>query len=368
MLYRAIGLMSGSSLDGLDIVFTELQENAGNWSFEIKAADCYEYSLEWKERLQNATSLSALEYQLLHTEYGHYLGREVNRFIEKNNLHYQVGLIASHGHTTFHIPSKKMTAQLGDGAAIAAETQLPVVNDLRAMDVAFGGQAAPIVPIGEKLLLKEYSMFLNLGGIANISFNLQNNYIAYDVCPANRVLNLIAGLVDKEYDAGGEMAALGNVSEKLLNKLNAFEYYRQSPPKSLANNFGTDEIFPFLKSFGLSHNDLLRTYVEHIVQQIKFAIADNYKLLPIATGINYKLLVTGGGAFNNFLIERLSEELSSTGIEVVIPDENLVKYKEALIMGFIGVLRWRQEYNVLSTVTGAERDSIGGAVWIGQEA
>jgi anhydro-N-acetylmuramic acid kinase len=160
------------------------------------------------------------------------------------------------------------------------------------------------------------------------------------------------------------MAALGNVNDELLNKLNGYDYYKQSYPKSLANSFGTDEIFPLLKSFGLPHNDLLRTYTEHIVQQIKFAIADNYKLQTT----NHKLLVTGGGAFNRFLIERLSEELSPVGIEVVVPDENLVKYKEALIMGFIGVLRWRQEYNVLSSVTGAERNSIGGAVWIGQEA
>lgn len=355
--------MSGSSLDGLDIVFTELQENAGNWSFEILAADCYEYSAEWVQRLQNATSLNAFEYQVLHADYGHYLGKQINRFIEENNLHYQVGLIASHGHTTFHDPSKKMTAQLGDGAAIAAETKLPVVSDLRALDVAFGGQGAPIVPIGEKLLLKDYLMFLNLGGIANISFNLPDRYIAFDICPANRVLNLICGLVHKEYDEGGQMAALGNVHEELLDQLNSFGYYKQPFPKSLANNFGTDEIFPLLKSFGLPHNDLLRTYVEHIVQQIKFAIAD----ISIR-GQHTKLCVTGGGAFNTFLINRLSEQLTSTGVEVIVPDENLVKYKEALIMGLIGVLRWRQEYNVLSSVTGAERDSIGGAVWIGQEA
>ena len=356
--------MSGSSLDGLDIVFAEFHENAGNWNFEIKAADCYGYSNEWKERLQNATSFSALEYQLLHADYGHYLGKEVNRFIEEKNLHYQVGLIASHGHTTFHMPARKMTAQLGDGAAIAAETGLPVVTDLRALDLAFGGQGAPIVPIGEKLLLRDYSMFLNLGGIANISFNHPDKYIAFDVCPANRVLNLIAGLVNKEYDAGGEMAALGNVNEEVLNQLNAFDYYKLPYPKSLANNFGTDEVFPLLKSFELPHNDLLRTYVEHIVQQIKFAIADNSKLQTP----NSKLLVTGGGAFNSFLIERLSEELSSTGIEVVVPDESLVQYKEALITALIGVLRWRHEYTILSSVTGAERDSIGGAVWIGQEA
>lgn len=364
MLYRAIGLMSGSSLDGLDIVFAEFHENAGNWNFEIKATNCLEYSNEWKQKLQNATSLSALDYQWLHTDYGHYIGKEVNRFIEKNNLHYQIGLIASHGHTTFHIPSKKMTAQLGDGSAIAAETQLPVVSDLRALDIAFGGQGAPIVPIGEKLLLKQYSMFLNLGGIANISFSHPEKYVAFDICPANRVLNLIAGLMNKEYDENGKMASAGKVNEDLLSRLNALDYYKQPHPKSLANSFGTDEIFPLLKSFSLPHADLLRTYVEHIVEQIKLAIADNFKLQTS----NFKLLVTGGGAFNSFLMKRLSEELLSIGVEVIVPDENLVKYKEALIMALIGVLRWRQEYNVLSSVTGAKRNNIGGALWIGQEA
>ena len=147
--------MSGSSLDGLDIAFVEFVNNAGSWSYEIVAADCYAYNEEWKNRLQKATELKALDYQLLHTDYGHYIGNEVNRFIEEKNLHYKVGLIASHGHTTFHVPERKMTAQLGDGAAIAAKTGLPVVSDLRALDVAFGGQGAPIVPIGEKLLAKD---------------------------------------------------------------------------------------------------------------------------------------------------------------------------------------------------------------------
>ena len=356
--------MSGSSLDGLDIVYTELHEDRGNWSFEILAADCYEYDSEWKERLKNASHLSALDYQLLHADYGHYLGQQVNRFIESHNLSYQVALIASHGHTSFHYPQQKMTAQLGDGAALAAETGLPVVSDLRAMDIAFGGQGAPIVPIGEKLLLSGFDMFLNLGGIANISFKTENTYTAFDVCPANRVLNSLAAKVGKEYDAGGEMAALGNINEDLLQKLNALDYYRQPPPKSLDNSFGADEVYPLIKSFALTHNDSLRTYVEHIVLQIQAAIQNNYK----QPTTNHKLLVTGGGAFNTFLIRRLSDALHSLNMEVVVPDTKIVQYKEALIMALIGVLRWRQEYNVLSSVTGAQRDSIGGAVWIGQEA
>ncbi len=371
MVYKVIGLMSGSSLDGLDIVFAEIHVNGGVWGFEIVAADCYPYDAEWQERLQQATRLNALEYQLLHTDYGHYLGQQVNRFIDENNLHYQVALIASHGHTTFHMPARKMTAQLGDGAAIAAETGLPVVSDLRALDVAFGGQGAPIVPIGEKLLLKDYDLFLNLGGIANISFNLPDRYIAYDVCPANRVLNMLAHKADKEFDAGGQMAALGNVKEDLLQKLNELDYYGQPYPKSLANDFGTDVVYPLIRSYGYTINDNLRTYVEHIVQQIKEAIRNSiwsFENNNGATAATRRMLVTGGGAFNTFLIQRLTEALQELQVEVVVPDEKLVNYKEALVMALIGVLRWRQAYNVLSSVTGAERDSIGGAVWIGQEA
>ncbi|HEX6334016.1 MAG TPA: anhydro-N-acetylmuramic acid kinase [Flavisolibacter sp.] len=364
MTYRCIGLMSGSSLDGLDLVFAEFIHQGGDWTFEIIAADCYEYDEEWKDRLVNAVRLNAYEYQLLHAAYGRYLGQQVNRFIENHQLQFRVGLVASHGHTTFHAPQLKMTAQLGDGAAIAAETRLPVVSDLRALDVAFGGQGAPIVPIGEKLLLKEYDMFLNLGGIANISFADPAKYIAFDVCPANRVLNMLAGSDGKEFDAEGQMAAMGNINEKLLEQLNELPYYRQPFPKSLPNSFGTETVYRLVRSFGLTHNDELRTMTEHIVMQVQRA-AD---AAQGAASASRRLLVTGGGAFNTFLVERLTEALGSIGITVVVPGEELVKYKEALVMALIGVLRWRQENNVLHSVTGASQDSIGGAVWIGQDA
>lgn len=363
MLYKAIGLMSGSSLDGLDIVFAELQETSGQWTYEILASACYPYPDEWAERLKNATSLNAVDYALLDVDYGHYLGKEIVRFIDENNLHFKVALIASHGHTTFHIPARRMTAQLGDGAAIAAETGLPVVSDLRALDLAFGGQGAPIVPIGEKLLLKDYSLFLNLGGIANISINDGEKYIAFDVCPANRVLNMIAAKEGKPYDAGGQMAALGNVNNELLQKLAALDYYAQTFPKSLANDFGTDVVYPLVRSFGLTHFDELRTVVEHVVQQVIKAI-ENVK----GEMNNAKMLVTGGGAFNTFLVDRLRKGLAEMSIELVVPEADLINYKEALIMALIGVLRWRQEATVLSSVTGAERSSIGGALWIGHEA
>ncbi len=376
MLYRAIGLMSGSSLDGLDIAFVEFQEQAGKWNYEILETDCYPYSDEWVTRLKGAIHLSAKDYLLLHAAYGHYTGQQVNKFIAEHGLEYKVAVIASHGHTTFHIPAQKMTAQLGDGAAIGAVTQLPVVSDLRALDVAFGGQGAPIVPIGEKLLLSGYDYFLNIGGIANISVAGEppSGGWGFDVCPANRVLNMLASDAGKEYDENGQMAASGVVHSALLDKLDALYYYKKPYPKSLANDFGTDVVYPMIKSSGCSIPDALRTYCEHIVVQISNSILN--LISGSSEGVlsdrlqtpGSRLLATGGGAFNQFLVERLMEKLKGQNIDLLVPDKKLVNYKEALIMAFIGVLRWRQEYNVLASVTGAARDSIGGALWTGQEA
>jgi anhydro-N-acetylmuramic acid kinase len=365
MLYKAIGIMSGSSLDGLDIAFVEFHENGGKWNYEILEAECYPYSEEWIIQLKKAISLSASEYQQLHIDYGHYIGQQVNRFIEEKQLHYKVALVASHGHTTFHVPTKKMTAQLGDGAAIASEIQLPVVSDLRAMDVAFGGQGAPIVPIGEKLLLNQYELLLNLGGIANISHN-SDQYIAFDICPANRVLNMLANDAGKEYDKDGEMASKGTADNNLMEKLNALDYYRQHYPKSLANDFGTDIVYPIVKEARLSTNDAIRTYTEHISAQIKNSVAGLINNKPLAE--SRKLVVTGGGALNIFMVEQLKKDLLPLRIEVIVPDKKLVNYKEAMVMALMGVLRWREEYNVFSSVTGSVRNSIGGALWLGQEA
>ncbi len=364
MVYRVIGLMSGSSLDGLDIVFAEFQETSGLWAFEIKASACYSYDKVWEQKLRDCIYLSAKEYQLLHTAYGELTGQMVNRFIEENNLQYQIQLIASHGHTSFHMPDKKMTAQLGDGAAIAATTGINVVSDLRAMDIALGGQGAPIVPIGEKLLFPKVQCFLNLGGIANLAFHDQEgigNVQAFDICPANRVLNLLAADAGQPFDEGGELARLGTVNMDLLTQLNCLEYYKKPAPKSLANDFGTDQVYPLIKKMGLNIVDELRTYVEHICFQICESVKNMYSS-------NSKILITGGGAFNHFLIEILSEKLEDINMHIEIPEPAIINNKEALIMGLIGVLRWREENNVLASVTGAKKDSIGGAVWIGQDA
>ncbi len=363
MVYRVIGLMSGSSLDGLDIVFTELEESGGKWSYEIKAADCYAYNKQWTEKLQSATKQNAFDYLLLHAEYGRYIGHKVNEFIETNNLYHRVQLVSSHGHTTFHAPQKGMTAQLGDGAAIAAVTGLNTVSDLRALDVALGGQGAPIVPMGEKLLWDDVDYFLNLGGIANLSCNKKNAFIAFDICPANRVLNMLAQQTGKAFDEDGTIAKTGTINTILLDALNSLSYYALTFPKSLDNSFGTETVFPLIQSFRLSNADSLRTYTAHIVQQLIHAIN---QILPVSQ--NSKLLVTGGGAFNIFLTDEMKKALASFRIDIIIPGDNLVKYKEALIMALLGVLRWREENTVLSSVTGAKRNSIGGAVWIGQEA
>lgn len=364
MFYSAIGIMSGSSLDGLDIVFAEFDERGGAWSYQIKASACYEYEKEWLHRLKNAITLNAYDYLLLHSAYGKCIGQKINQFIEEFGLHHQVQLIASHGHTTFHAPHLGMTAQLGDGAAIAAATGINTVSDLRALDVAFGGQGAPIVPVGEKLLWNEFDFFLNIGGIANITGNLPNGYIAFDICPANRVLNLLAAHIGKVYDDGGAIASSGKIHTGLLTHLNALDYYKQTYPKSLANNFGIDTVYPLILSYNLPIEDALRTYTEHISLQLGYAINQ----ISRPSGKMRQLLLTGGGAHNSFLVERIKQTLKSYQIQTVVPEAQLINYKEALIMALLGVLRWREENTVLSSVTGASRSSIGGAVWMGQEA
>ncbi|MEP6683406.1 MAG: anhydro-N-acetylmuramic acid kinase [Parafilimonas sp.] len=367
MFYRVIGLMSGSSLDGLDIVFTELEENRNEWNYNIKAAACYDYNEEWKGKLADAKNLHAHDYFLLHTAYGKFLAENVNRFIEENNLHHQVQLITSHGHTVFHEPKSGITTQLGCGATLAALTGINVVSDLRIMDVALDGQGAPIVPVGEKLLFPNFNFYLNIGGIANISFQQEKKFIAFDVCAANRVLNMLAQETGKDFDENGNIAARGEIIQPLMEKLNALNYYVLPSPKSLSNDFGTEIIYPLIKSFNININDALRTYTEHIAYQIQQSIQHLNSDVNSALS-KQKLLVTGGGALNNFLIERLKSNLEIFNVDVVIAENNIVLYKEALIMALLGVLRWREENTVMASVTGASRSSIGGAVWVGQEA
>ncbi|MBS1587508.1 MAG: anhydro-N-acetylmuramic acid kinase [Bacteroidetes bacterium] len=360
MIYKVIGLMSGSSLDGLDIVYAQLEETRGQWSYEILCAACIPYSEEWAYQLSHATQLSVPEFLRLNTGYGRYLGETVNRFIDDNGIHHAVHFIAPHGHTVLHEPQHNTTCQIGDGATVAAVTGLPVISDLRALDVALGGQGAPIVPIGDKLLFGQYDYWLNIGGIANLTVRQGEELLAFDVCPANQVLNALAEKEGKTMDEDGAMAEQGALLFDVLADLNEQAYYQQPAPKSLSNEEAKELVFPTLLRSSYATVDMLHTMVQHIADQVVNAV----KMYPVGKD-SASILVTGGGAFNQFLLLKLQEMLMPLGVSIHLPDATVIKYKEALVMALIGALRWREETNVMSSVTGAKRDSIGGALWMG---
>lgn len=356
MTYHAIGLMSGSSLDGLDIAFVQLTEKDNRWRYEWIATECIPYNERWIDLLRSAKSLSVPDFLKLHSAYGHYTGQAVHTFLKKHPQA-PADLIASHGHTVFHEPASGTTCQIGNGASIAAETGLPVVSDLRSMDVAYGGQGAPIVPLGEQFLFPDYDYWLNLGGIANITYRHNDVWTAFDVCACNQVLNALATEMGQAFDENGILAAGGQVNTKLLETLNRLEYFKIPFPKSLDNAFSQNSILPVINASSIPLTDKLCTVVAHIAQQITAVVQ------PAA--LPARVLATGGGALNDFLIRRLSALLREKNVMVVVPDEQTVQYKEALIMALLGVLRWRGGHTVLRSVTGARISSIGGALWLG---
>ncbi len=348
--YWAIGVMSGTSLDGTDLALCHFTENEGRWTFEIKEAVTYPYPAEWTEHLRNAHTYDGLSLALLHTSYGHYLGSVVRKFLQQ--LSVRPHLIASHGHTVFHQPSARMTLQIGSGAALAAETGLPVVCDFRTTDVAKGGQGAPLVPAGDQLLFGSYFFCLNLGGFANISFQQDDKRIAGDICPVNFVLNSLAIRLGHPYDPDGDLARSGKINANLFTRLNALAFYHLQPPKSLGREWVEKNITPLFNDSGLTVHDLLRTYTEHAAFQIT-------RVLDQDPG--HPMIVTGGGAYNTFLMERIRDH---THNPVFIPDDLVIQYKEALIFAFLGVLRSRSQSNCLHSATGATEDSCGGAVYL----
>ena len=357
--YHVIGLMSGSSLDGLDIAYCQFQLDGGKWHFEVLATDVVPFTSKWIEEIKSLPEASAKKIWEAHVKLGNYFGERVEEFIEKNSLQNKVDFIASHGHTIFHFPEKKFTTQIGDGSAIAVKGNLPVVCDFRSADIANGGQGTPIVPIGDKFLFADYRFCLNIGGIANISCKTENAIVAFDVCAANQVLNSLANNLGKEYDDEGRIAASGNVNENLLQKLNELEYCSLPYPKSLDNSFSRGTVLPLLERFQIPTEDKMRTLVEHVAVQLAKhieLISDKEKISSIK---NEKMLVTGGGAFNKFLMERIKTQ---TTLLIEVPNDELVKFKEAVVIAFMGVLRMRNEVNVLRSVTGSSKDSIGGAV------
>lgn len=347
--WLVVGTMSGTSLDGLDLAAVEFRRSKNRWNFSIVAAETKKYSGEWEEKLRTAPKLSGEQLIVLHNVYGQFTGQQINRFIKTRQL--LPDLIASHGHTVFHQPEKGFTFQAGNGACIAAETGITTVADFRTSDVALGGQGAPLVPVGDRLLFPEYEACLNLGGFANISFEQNGKRIAFDICPVNFILNDLAQKLIKPYDENGELGRQGAIDNQLLEKLNQLEFYAQNPPKSLGREWVDKNFLPIMEKSNLPVQDQLRTAYEHLALQIA-------KAAP-ASG---KMLVTGGGAFNSFLMERLRQHLKC---EIVIPSSEIINYKEALVFAFLGLLRYLGEINCYASVTGASRDSSSGVIFPG---
>ncbi len=345
MKYNVIGLMSGTSLDGLDVCLCEF-EKMEKWHFKIIESATFSYGDILSEKLKNSIQYSAIEFIELHKEFAIFCGETVNSFKKDR----KVDLIASHGHTSIHLPNKQLNFQLGSGAVLTAITKLPVVCDFRSVDIALGGQGAPLVPAGEKYLFHDYDAFLNIGGFANISF-FHNKLIAFDISPANYVLNFYAKKLGKNYDDKGDFGKCGKTYIDLLNKLNNLTYYNLSPPKSLSDHWVFDNFYKIIDSFDINTYDILNSLYHHISHQISKQI--NFFAAK-------KVMVTGGGAYNNFLIDLITRKSNA---EIIIPEKNLIEFKEALIFAFLGLLRWLNIPNCLSSVTGAEFDNIGGAVY-----
>ena len=341
----AIGVMSGTSLDGIDIALCRFSINGFEWSYEIVEAQTINYPELWLEKLKSAPLATVEGFLLLHNEYGRYTGELVKEFLH-NKIRPE--LIASHGHTIFHQPERKFTYQLGNGASIAALTGITTVSDFRNFDVALGGQGAPLVPVGDELLFPEFDYCLNIGGFSNISFLLDGQRIASDISPANIILNFLAQQKGHTFDEDGRLGAAGIINEHLLTKLNNLDFYRKKWPKSLGKEWVDNQVVPLLTSSGLCIEDQAATIYEHIAIQISKV-----------TGKTGQMLITGGGGKNLFLVEKLKKMCEC---RIVLPDQKLTDFKEALIFAFLGVLAYQGQNNVYSSITGSTCNHIGGII------
>lgn len=354
-VYKILGLMSGTSLDGLDLAYCHFKKEKGIWSFEIIETKSIPYDTKQQEELKNAIHLDAEALIQLHNQYGTWLGEEASGFIKKNEL--VVDYIASHGHTTHHRPELGFTFQVGSGQHLANLCKKPVICDFRTNDIALGGQGAPLVPIGDQLLFSEYDFCLNLGGISNISFDVKGQRIAYDIGLANMILNYITRKIGLEYDNGGELASSGTVNLGMLKKLNDLKYYLLPHPKSIGYEWFLQEVVPIVDKTIDTTQNLLHTAVHHICEKITQQIHQNN------TTSGQRVLVTGGGALNTFLINTLTKKLGLE-IQVVVPEKTIIDFKEAMVFAFMGALKIEKEMNVLSSVTGAKRNSCSGVLYL----
>lgn len=349
--YYVLGTMSGTSLDGLDVALCHFSVTDAGWDYTVLSAATFPYENDLREKLAGATGLSAYEFAKLDVDLARSMAQTINRFLSGRQI--VPDFIASHGHTTFHQPAIGLTSQIGSGAVLAAHTGITTICDFRTVDVALGGQGAPLVPIGDELLFGQYDACLNLGGFSNISFRKDGKRIAFDVSPCNMALNYLANRIGLPYDDNGENARKGSIDETLLDSLNRLDFYRRTGAKSLGKEW-FDTIFrPCLDESKSSIEDKLRTLTEHIA--IQLAAASHGK-------DGKKMLVTGGGAHNIYLIERLSKLGNK---KIIVPDAQTIDFKEAIIFAFLGVLRMRGETNCLQDVTGARTNNCGGAIYYG---
>jgi len=352
--FRVVGLMSGTSLDGLDIALCSFTLSGGAWRFELEHTVTVAYSATWKKRLSGAHLLSGQELTQLHGAYGLYLGQTVKKFLSNVRLK-KPDFISSHGHTIFHQPANGFTFQLGDGSAIYAASQIPVVCDFRTLDVFLGGDGAPLVPIGDQLLFSKYDVCVNLGGIANLSFEKQRRRRAYDICFVNMGLNWLAQKAGKDFDRDGAQAATGKINQALLKSLIELSESKNGKRRSLGREDFEKSFQPLLDDDRLPLEDRMRTFSEMIGKMVGEAIQETR---------GKKVLLTGGGAHNTFVRNRIAAHAG--GATLVKADDQIINFKEALIFAFLGVLRVRGQVNVLRDVTGAVTNSCSG-VCIGFE-
>ncbi len=348
--YNVIGVMSGTSLDGVDLAHIRLAVTGNHWTFEIFACETVAYSADWVSALKSAVGFTPEQLQKLNTDYTQLLGSIIRNFIDKNQIE-NPDAVCSHGHTILHQPHNGFTLQIGNLPEIAQITGQKVVCDFRVQDVELGGQGAPLVPIGDRILFSDYDYCLNLGGFSNVSFERDGKRIAFDISAVNTVLNFYANALGYEYDDKGKTAKSGTLNQQLLSELNALDFYQQPFPKSLGFEYVKEIILPLIERFGISTQDKMHTFTEHVALQIASA-------LPQKSG---KLLVTGGGAYNDFLISRMQLHLPE--MQIVIPENKILEFKEALIFALLGVLKLRNETNVLASVTGAEYDHSSGKIF-----
>lgn len=346
--YRVLGVMSGTSLDGIDLCEIEFSQTSSTWTFNILKATTVHYTKKWVDKLQKAHHLSKTELLQLDDSYTELLSEIISDFMEKPE---NIDLVCSHGHTVLHQPEKGFTYQIGNLPELAQQIKKTVVCDFRIADVALGGQGAPLVPVGDKLLFSDYDYCLNIGGFVNISFENKAKRQAYDICPANKVLNIYAEKCGFSYDDKGKIAAQGQCHQELLAELNELNFYTKNPPKSSGIEWLEKEMLPVIEAYEISNQDILNTLTHHIAYQIS-------KCLNIKSA---KILITGGGVYHKYLIECLKKY--SPDVKLHIPSPEIIDYKEALIFGLLGVLKYRGDINVLSSVTGAKHDHSSGEIF-----